>query len=99
MPHFMIVLKPYVNLLNLSWIKKSLFLRNIEASNQSRPHLCIKYNGHITVCKFVCCPTPKQVHFQLLCSCIIVNSVAFTFRLQRLGVGLLLSCLTTLILN
>ena len=26
----MIVLKPYINLLNLSWIKMCLFLRNME---------------------------------------------------------------------
>ena len=30
MPHFMIVLIPYINLLNLSWIIKCLFLRNME---------------------------------------------------------------------
>ena len=30
MPHFMIVIIPYVNLLNLSWIIKCLFLRNME---------------------------------------------------------------------
>ena len=30
MPHFMIVLIPYINLLNLSWVIKCLFLRNIE---------------------------------------------------------------------
>ena len=29
MPHFMIVLIPFINFLNLSWIKKCLFLRNI----------------------------------------------------------------------
>ena len=29
-PHFMIVLIPYINLLNISWIIKSLFLRNME---------------------------------------------------------------------
>ena len=32
MPHFMIVLIPYVNLLNLSWIK-NVFLRNNEPLN------------------------------------------------------------------
>ena len=30
MPHFMIVLIPYINILNLSWIIKCLFLRNME---------------------------------------------------------------------
>ena len=30
MQHFMIVLVPYINLLNLSWIIKCLFLRNME---------------------------------------------------------------------
>ena len=30
MPHFMIVVIPYINLLNLSWIIKSLFLRNMK---------------------------------------------------------------------
>ena len=30
MPHFMIVLIPYINILNLSWIKNVLFLRNME---------------------------------------------------------------------
>ena len=30
MPHFVIVLIPYINLLNFSWIKKRLFLRNME---------------------------------------------------------------------
>ena len=30
MPHFMIVLIPYINLLNLSWIIKYLFLSNME---------------------------------------------------------------------
>ena len=30
MSHFMIVIMPYINLLNLSWIKKCLFLRNME---------------------------------------------------------------------
>ena len=30
MPHFMIVLIPYINSLNLSWIIKCLFLRNME---------------------------------------------------------------------
>ena len=30
MPHFMIVLIPYINLLNFSWIIKCLFLRNME---------------------------------------------------------------------
>ena len=30
MPHFMIVLIPYINLLNLSWIIKCLFFRNVE---------------------------------------------------------------------
>ena len=30
MPHFMIVLILYVNLLNLSWIKECLCLRNME---------------------------------------------------------------------
>ena len=30
MPHFMIVLIPYINLLNLSWIIKCLFLSNME---------------------------------------------------------------------
>ena len=34
MPHFMIVLIPYINLLNLSWIKKCLFLRNMESLRQ-----------------------------------------------------------------
>ena len=29
MPHFMIVLILYINLLNLSWIKKIIFLRGI----------------------------------------------------------------------
>ena len=33
MPHFMIVLILYINLLNLSWIKKCLFLRNMEPLN------------------------------------------------------------------
>ena len=33
MPHFMIVLIPYINLLNLSKIKKCQFLRNIEHLN------------------------------------------------------------------
>ena len=31
MPHFMIVSIPYINLLNLSWIIKCLFLRNMES--------------------------------------------------------------------
>ena len=35
MPHFMIVLIPYINLLNLSWIIKCLFLRDIEPLNFS----------------------------------------------------------------
>ena len=30
MPHFMIIFIPYINLLNLSWIKKCLFLKNME---------------------------------------------------------------------
>ena len=30
MPHFMIMFILYINLLNLSWIKKCLFLRNME---------------------------------------------------------------------
>ena len=30
MPYFMIILKLYINLLNLSWIIKCLFLRNME---------------------------------------------------------------------
>ena len=30
MPHLMIVLIPYINLLNLSWIIKCLFLRNMK---------------------------------------------------------------------
>ena len=30
MPHFMIVLIPYINLLNLSWITKCQFLRAME---------------------------------------------------------------------
>ena len=30
MPHFMIVLILYINLLNISWIRKYLFLRNME---------------------------------------------------------------------
>ena len=30
MPYFMIVLISYINLLNLSWVKKCLFLRNME---------------------------------------------------------------------
>ena len=30
MPHFVIVLIPYINLLNLPWIIKCLFLRNME---------------------------------------------------------------------
>ena len=30
MPHFMIVIISYIYLVNLSWIKKYLFLRNIE---------------------------------------------------------------------
>ena len=37
MPHFMIVLMPYVNLLNLSWIIKCPFLRNMEPL----PYLCL----------------------------------------------------------
>ena len=30
-PYFMIVLIPYINLFNLSWMLKYLFLRNMEA--------------------------------------------------------------------
>ena len=34
MAHFMIVLTPYINILNLSWIKKKMsFLRNMECLN------------------------------------------------------------------
>ena len=33
MPHFMIILIPYINLLNLSWIIKCLFLRTVEPLN------------------------------------------------------------------
>ena len=47
MPHFMIVLHvmPYVNLLNLSWIIKCLFLRNMETlKRQSQLHkIVFKY--------------------------------------------------------
>ena len=31
MPHFMIALRPCINLLNLSWMIKCLFLRNMES--------------------------------------------------------------------
>ena len=34
MPHFMIVLTLYINSLKLSWIKKCLFLRNMEPLNK-----------------------------------------------------------------
>ena len=34
MPHFMTILILYINLLNLSWIKKCLFLRNMEPLNE-----------------------------------------------------------------
>ena len=33
MPHFMIVLIPYINISNLSWRIKCLFLRNMEPLN------------------------------------------------------------------
>ena len=35
MPHFIIVLIKYINLLNLSWIMKCLFLRNMEPVRKS----------------------------------------------------------------
>ena len=38
MSHFMIVLIPYINLLNLSWIIKCLFLRNMKPLNVSVKH-------------------------------------------------------------
>ena len=47
MPHVMIILIPYMNLLNLSWIQKCIFLRNMEllrcpwkqrAQNEIRSH-------------------------------------------------------------
>ena len=48
MPHFMIVLIPYINLFNLSWIKKCLFLRTMEplkyvikSKGQARNHLIL----------------------------------------------------------
>ena len=30
MPHFMIILIPYINLLNFSWMKNAYFFRNME---------------------------------------------------------------------
>ena len=37
-PHFMIVLISYFNLIILSWIKKSLVLRNMEPLRKKEPH-------------------------------------------------------------
>ena len=39
MPHFMIALISYISLLNISWIIKCLFLRNIEPLNSVDNHL------------------------------------------------------------
>ena len=36
MPHFMTVLILYINLLNLSWIIKCLFLKNMEPLKQTK---------------------------------------------------------------
>ena len=44
MPHFMIVLIPYVNLLTLSWIKKCPFLMNMEPLKVDDNLICT--NGH-----------------------------------------------------
>ena len=37
MPHFMIVIIPYINLSNISWIVKCLFLINMESLTLSVP--------------------------------------------------------------
>ena len=39
MPHFMIVLIPYINLLNLFWIIKCIFSRNMEPLKEVIPNL------------------------------------------------------------
>ena len=61
MPHFIIVLIPYINLLNLSWIIKCLFLRNKEALSKPTvpwlwPFLVSLYACYLSAC-----------HVQLLC--------------------------------
>ena len=58
MPHFMIVLLPYINLLNLSWIKMSIF-EEYEAfkgfRNYSKDFIllrqCSEYPQNIVWCK------------------------------------------------
>ena len=47
MPHFMIVLIPYTNSLNLSWIKKCLCLRNMESKKCKCLQRKVKCVGHI----------------------------------------------------
>ena len=53
-PHFMTVLIPYINLLNLSWIIKCLFLRNMEPLRLMPPKWSckIKFNPNIIFTHF-----------------------------------------------
>ena len=54
MPHFMIVLITYINLLNLSWIIKCLFLRNVvTASGYYALFPCINRSIVRSQCIFV----------------------------------------------
>ena len=47
MPHFMIVLILYINLLNLSWIIKCLVLRDMEPLRYM-PYLMVSFNDTLT---------------------------------------------------
>ena len=61
-PHFMIVLTAYINLLNLSWIKKCLFLRNMEPFNK----VCIYSKTSMTRKRMARLPRLIQTRFRSL---------------------------------
>ena len=83
MPHFMIALIPYNNLLNLSWVMKCLFLRKMEPLKGIDIH-----SGEATLSKLFCLsfkkePTLKKKNL-LLCEPFFL---LFFFRVDPISDG------------
>ena len=78
MPHFMIGLIPYNNLLKLSWIIKCLFyLRNMEAFKEDSKVINHKWvNNHA-------CSLPQNIHFFFFFGS---EKLSFSFVLKKSGV-------------
>ena len=77
-PHFIIVIIPCINLLNLSWIIKCLFLRNMEPVSLST--LGKKFSWqHIEIRSFFFFPAEKK-RFDISCKLSMLEIIAWNVK-------------------